>query len=56
VTGELDLAAVDQFTNDLSRLINGSGQMILDVAGLDFMDSSGLSAIVLEHTGSIPTL
>ncbi|HZP27556.1 MAG TPA: STAS domain-containing protein [Acidimicrobiia bacterium] len=52
LVGELDLATVHVFRGALDEL---PGDVVLDCTALDFVDSSGLSAIVDEHrvrTGS----
>jgi anti-anti-sigma factor len=46
LTGELDLATAPVLVEALERL---AGDVVLDCAGLDFVDSSGLSVIVADH-------
>jgi anti-anti-sigma factor len=47
--GELDLAGAPALESELARVIRGSGPqaIVLDLSGLDFMDSSGLRAVVV---------
>jgi anti-anti-sigma factor len=45
LTGELDLATTTEFERALPRL--GAGDtLVIDLRGLDFMDSSGLHALM----------
>jgi anti-anti-sigma factor len=55
VDGELDLATAKVFGERLVRLIDGGcPRLVVDVAGLTFCDSSGLSALLRasEHASS----
>ena len=46
--GEFDLAGIQQFETALGKLEAGSADVIVvDLSGLDFMDSSGLRALVM---------
>jgi anti-anti-sigma factor len=45
--GELDLAVADALTQRLSELKQYTSSVRLDVAGLEFMDSSGLRAVIM---------
>jgi anti-sigma B factor antagonist len=53
-TGELDLESADSFTQ---RLVDIPGStVVVDLSGLSFMDSSGISALIkvktqMEHDG-----
>lgn len=48
LSGEFDLAGVQKFEAELTKLEAGSpGVVVVDLTGLDFMDSSGLRALVL---------
>lgn len=48
VSGEIDLATVDQLEQDLKDLQeSGSGNLAVDLTGADFMDSSGLRCLVM---------
>ncbi|HEX6712642.1 MAG TPA: STAS domain-containing protein [Thermoleophilaceae bacterium] len=48
LSGEFDLAGVQQFERELSRLESeGTDVLLVDLTGLAFMDSSGLRALVM---------
>lgn len=48
LSGEFDLAGVQAFEADLAKLESAAADVILvDLAGLEFMDSSGLRALVM---------
>jgi len=50
VSGELDLASGPVLEKELAQAIQGNGdQVIVDLRGLEFMDSSGLSILVRAH-------
>ena len=51
VSGELDLATAPQLRAALERLTTDDGpeQVVLDLSGLRFCDSSGLSVFVQSH-------
>jgi anti-anti-sigma factor len=50
VTGELDLASSPALREELERASdNGAELVILDLRGLVFMDSTGLSVVVRAH-------
>jgi len=45
--GELDISGVAAVKQELARLAGGdSGDVILDLSGLDFIDSTGLSCLI----------
>jgi anti-sigma B factor antagonist len=46
VEGELDLATAPQLEEMLCRELDADHEVILDLSGVTFMDSSGLRAIV----------
>jgi anti-sigma B factor antagonist len=47
-TGELDLAVVGQMEEALAEeALDGAGSVVVDLTGLEFMDSSGLRALLL---------
>lgn len=55
----LDAASADAFKNDLKELIDsGQTRIVLDFEKVQFMDSSGLGAIVgcLKYMGSAGTI
>jgi anti-sigma B factor antagonist len=48
LTGEFDLAGVQAFESELAKLESaGADVLVVDLSGLDFMDSSGLRALVM---------
>jgi len=50
VVGELDLASVPELNSVLETLKDdGYGRLLLDLDGVEFIDSSGLSAIIHAH-------
>lgn len=44
--GELDLASTDRFVQALRPLLDHREPVTVDLAGLEFMDSSGLRALI----------
>ncbi len=47
VKGRLDSASVERFTAQCSTLIDaGSGNVVLDLSGLQYVSSAGLSSIL----------
>lgn len=47
VFGELDLASSAALAEELTRIADAGGErVVLDLRGLDFMDSTGLSTVV----------
>jgi anti-sigma B factor antagonist len=58
LVGELDLATCDELVHYLEPAIRGNGDLRLDLAGVEFMDSSGIHALVevsreLKHRGRV---
>ena len=50
VSGELDLASSPSLEAELERILGTDfEQLVLDLRGLEFMDSTGLSIIVKAH-------
>jgi anti-sigma B factor antagonist len=50
VSGELDLASSPSLEAEFERVLGtDSEQLVLDLRGLEFMDSTGLSIIVKAH-------
>ena len=46
--GEFDLAGIQQFETEIGKLESGEAKvLVVDLSGLDFMDSSGLRALVM---------
>jgi anti-sigma B factor antagonist len=50
LSGELDLGTVGQLETALAPLITEGGTITVQVSGLDFMDSTGLHALVKVAT------
>ncbi len=46
VQGDVDGATVDQFREALARASSTSGNVVIDLSGVPFIDSSGLGALV----------
>ena len=46
LVGELDLATCDQLINQLEPAMQAAGDLSLDLAALEFMDSTGISALI----------
>lgn len=46
VSGELDLASADDLRIFIASMADASREVVLDIADLAFMDSSGVKAIV----------
>ena len=44
--GDLDIASVDAFRATLATALDQTGGVIVDLSDIDFLDSSGLGAIV----------
>jgi anti-sigma B factor antagonist len=49
VTGELDLATYDTAMARLAWLFESSGDVVLDLSNLTFVDSSGIRLFILLH-------
>jgi anti-sigma B factor antagonist len=45
VTGELDLASAAAFLGHLQRATDGSRNIVLDLSGLQYIDSSGINTL-----------
>jgi anti-sigma B factor antagonist len=52
IVGELDIATVDQFSRAVDAALSQSRRVEIDLAALEFVDSSGLRAIVAIHNAS----
>jgi anti-sigma B factor antagonist len=51
LTGELDIATAPRLEEEVRRLeAEGRGLIVLDLRGLEFMDSSGLRALLAADT------
>jgi anti-sigma B factor antagonist len=49
VAGELDIATAPALEDVLMARLDGGGHVLLDLRGLDFMDSTGVRVIVAAH-------
>ena len=50
--GDLDLAAAPELSEALDlALRSDAGAIVIDLRGLDFLDSTGLKALVTAHAG-----
>ena len=49
VSGECDLTVRDQFTAALLAAVDQAAVVVVDLAGLRFMDSSGVHGLVVGH-------
>lgn len=51
--GELDLASVPALEDAMTEeVLDGMGEIVLDLRGLEFIDSTGLRAILLQEERS----
>jgi anti-anti-sigma factor len=46
LVGELDLASAGQLMKQLEPVVQGAGDLRLDLEALEFMDSSGIHALI----------
>lgn len=46
LVGEIDLACADELSGALDEAVRAGGDVTLDVAGVEFMDSSGLHMLL----------
>lgn len=49
LSGDFDIAAIDAFQRAVSRLIDTTDSVTIDLSGLEFIDSSGLKCLVGVH-------
>src|SRR5215204_172479 len=49
VQGDVDLASSDRLRRALDEALRGSADVVIGFAGLTFIDSTGLSALVDAH-------
>jgi anti-sigma B factor antagonist len=49
LAGECDMAVRDQFASVLLTAVEGAPVVVVDLARLDFLDSSGLHGLVTAH-------
>lgn len=46
IRGEIDLSSVDRLTQALDPVSEGDGDVVLDLRGLEFADSTGLRELI----------
>lgn len=47
VAGEIDIATAPLLRSDLHRIVqNGASEVVIDMAGVDFIDSAGLGVLI----------
>lgn len=49
VAGEIDLATVDDLQAAIDSVLADTGDLVVDLRGSSFMDSTGLKALVTSH-------
>jgi anti-sigma B factor antagonist len=47
ISGEIDIANAQSFTDEMHSLVEGAGQVTLDLQDCRFIDSTGIRALVL---------
>jgi anti-sigma B factor antagonist len=52
LTGELDLATVGELEDALTRRLEAGEDLVIDLRSLQFMDSSGVRALVAGHAAA----
>jgi anti-sigma B factor antagonist len=52
LSGELDLATVGQLEEAIGSRLNAGENVVVDLRGLAFMDSSGVRALVAGHAAA----
>ena len=52
VSGELDIATAPQLRDHLLALIQDGHRIVLELTGIEFMDSSGLEVLLACHRGA----
>ena len=52
VGGELDLGTAPTLEDAVMARLQGGGHVVLDLRGLDFMDSTGVRVIVAAHVAA----
>lgn len=53
LTGELDLASAGAVATCLTALVNDGKDVVVDMTGLQFIDSSGLGALITAHVRAV---
>lgn len=49
LSGELDLASFDEATSRLGPLFEAQGDVVIDLSGVSFIDSSGIRLLIRVH-------
>jgi anti-sigma B factor antagonist len=49
LVGELDISSVPALRQQLTELLASDGDVVVDLSGLTFMDSSGISVLIVAH-------
>jgi anti-sigma B factor antagonist len=52
LSGELDLATVGELEDALTQRLDSGEDLVVDLRSLQFMDSSGVRALVAAHAGA----
>jgi anti-anti-sigma factor len=52
VSGEVDLATIDQVEEVLAEVVGTGGRVVVDLSGCDFIDSSGLRTLVTARSAA----
>jgi anti-anti-sigma factor len=53
LAGECDLAARDALTSALLAAVDGAGIVFVDLADLEFLDSSGVHGLIAGHHAAV---
>jgi anti-anti-sigma factor len=53
LAGECDLDVRDEVVAVLLRAVDGAPVVVVDLAGLDFLDSSGLHGLITAHHAAV---
>jgi len=51
-SGSVDSATVKQFVDSLSELVEDAGKTVIDLSGLDYVNSSGMAALI-KHSDAV---
>jgi anti-sigma B factor antagonist len=49
LVGELDISSAPALRQQLTELLTSDGDVVVDLSGLTFMDSSGISVLIVAH-------
>jgi len=53
LVGELDISSAPALREQLLELLTSSGDVVVDLSDVSFMDSSGISVLIVAHKRSI---